>query len=63
MPNCPQYVIGFFGILKLGAVVVPVDPMFKEAELIYELDDAAARLIVVADSLVELVEKVLAKSK
>lgn len=62
MPNCPQYMIGFFGILKLGAILVPVNPMFKEAELIYELDDTSARLIVVADSLLGLVENVLAQS-
>lgn len=60
MPNCPQYIIAFFGILKLGAVLVPVNPMFKEAELIHELTDTGARLAIVADALFPLIESVRA---
>jgi len=35
MENCPQFVIGYFGAHRAGAVVVPVNPMFKQAELEY----------------------------
>jgi len=55
MGNCPQFAIAFFGILKAGAVHVPVNPMFREAELIYELNDADAEIILAADILVPLV--------
>lgn len=58
MPNCPQFLFAFFGILKLGAVHVPVNPMFKEQELLYELNDAGAQTIVVLDQLSELVLRV-----
>ncbi len=37
LPNCPQFLIAFYGILKLGCVHVPVNPMFQEHELLYEL--------------------------
>jgi long-chain acyl-CoA synthetase len=33
MQNCPQFVIAFFAIQRLGAIPVPVDPMLKEWEL------------------------------
>src|SRR5690606_11639132 len=36
LPNCPQFLIAFYGILKAGGVHVPVNPMFKEQELLYE---------------------------
>jgi len=58
IPNCPQFLIVFFGILKLGCVHVPVNPMFKEHELLYELNDTEARLIVVLDQLFPLVQSV-----
>lgn len=56
--SCPQFLIAFFGILKLGAVHVPVNPMFKATELRYELQDSGARLILCGDRLAGLVEEV-----
>jgi long-chain acyl-CoA synthetase len=56
LPNCPQFHIAFFGILKLGCIHVPVNPMFKEQELIYELNDTQAKLIVALDQLFPIVQ-------
>ncbi len=36
LPNCPQFAIAFFGILRAGCVHVPVNPLFREHELLYE---------------------------
>lgn len=62
MQNCPQFIVAFYGILKAGAVHVPVNPMFQEAELIYELEDSGAEIIFVFDSLAGLVERVIDRS-
>ncbi len=56
--NCPQFTIAFFGILKAGAVHVPVNPMFKEHELLYELNDSQAQVVVADHALMPLVAKV-----
>jgi len=40
LPNCPQFTIAFLGILRLNAVHVPINPMFKTQELAYEVRDA-----------------------
>ena len=61
MQNCPQFVISFFGILSAGGIVVSVNPMFKEAELEYEINDANIEILVVLDSLYPVVAKVKAK--
>ena len=45
LQNCPQYVIAFWGIIKAGAVVVPVNPMFKATESAYELNDSGATVL------------------
>lgn len=58
--NCPQFVIAFYGVLKAGAVHVPVNPMFKPAELNYELADAGVKLLVTLDSLADVVAPALA---
>lgn len=56
--NCPQFVVAFMGILRAGAVHVPVNPMFREHELIYELQDSGAEVMVAQDALMPMVEKV-----
>ena len=53
--NCPQFAVAFFGILKAGAIHVPVNPMFKAHELGYELNDTRASIVVADHALVPLV--------
>ncbi|MYM19622.1 AMP-binding protein [Brevibacterium sp. 5221] len=45
LANCPQFIVAFLAILRLRAVHVPVNPMFKAAELAHELDDARPRAL------------------
>jgi long-chain acyl-CoA synthetase len=63
MPNCPQFHIVFFAILKLGAVHVPVSPLSRAFELAYELNDTDAEVIVAQDQLIETVNQVRGESK
>lgn len=56
MPNCPQFLVAFFGILKAGCVHVPINPMFMDQEFIYEMQDTGAQMIVVLDLLFPLVQ-------
>jgi long-chain acyl-CoA synthetase len=47
LPNCPQYVIAFYGALRAGAIVVPCNPLYTATELRHQLADAGARVAVV----------------
>lgn len=49
LPNSPQAVIAYFGILKVGGIVVSCNPTYTEYELSHQLRDAGARAIVVLD--------------
>ncbi|MEW6553424.1 MAG: AMP-binding protein [Actinomycetota bacterium] len=40
LPNCPQFAIAYFGLLKAGAVFVPLSPHLSERELAFQLGDA-----------------------
>lgn len=62
LPNCPQFIVVMLAVLRLGAVHVPVNPMFQRAELAYELEDTAAEVIVTLDTLLPRVESVRPES-
>ena len=62
LPNSPQFHIVFFGILKLGAVHVPVSPLSRAFELTYELEDTGAQTIVTLDTLMSVVREVRAQT-
>jgi long-chain acyl-CoA synthetase len=58
MENCPQFVISYFAAQRAGGVVVAVNPMFKGAELEYELNDAGVETLIGVDALYPEVEKI-----
>ncbi|WP_312840357.1 AMP-binding protein [Delftia tsuruhatensis] len=62
MNNCPQYIVAHYGIQKVGAIVCPCGPLNKEHELQYQLDDLQAHVIVAADVLLPVVDKVRAST-
>jgi long-chain acyl-CoA synthetase len=63
LPNCPQYVVSYYGILTAGAIVTQVNPMSVERELEYILMDSGAETIVVLDALYPRVKSVQALTK
>jgi long-chain acyl-CoA synthetase len=59
MGNCPQYIIAHFGTLKVGAVVSPINPLFKEMELKYQINDAKMSVIVTFDLYMPRIENII----
>ncbi len=51
MQNCPQFIIGFYAILRADAVVVPVNPMLLTDELRHTVEDSGARVVLSAQEL------------
>jgi long-chain acyl-CoA synthetase len=51
LPNCPQYIIAVFGILRLGAIVVNINPLYTPREVAVVGQDSAMRLLIVLDAL------------
>ncbi len=50
LKNCPEFVISFFAILKLGAVVVPINFLLKEEEISFILQDSDSKILLSWDS-------------
>jgi long-chain acyl-CoA synthetase len=61
LPNCPQHVIAFFAVLRLGATVVQCNPLSTQAELADQLTDCSPSVVVCLDKSLETVEKVRAQ--
>ena len=59
LPNCPQYVISYYGILKMGGIVTQVNPMYTANELTYILKDSGAQAIVIYEPLLPILKKVI----
>jgi len=56
--NCPEYVIAFYAIARIGAIASPMNPSYREREIEYQLEDTGAVAIVVHSDLVGLVTAV-----
>jgi len=46
LPNIPQFLIAYFGALKAGLVVLPLNPLLMAPELEYHLTDSAAAMLI-----------------
>jgi long-chain acyl-CoA synthetase len=55
LPNCPQHVIAFFAVLRLGATVVHVNPVASADELRAQLVDSGTSVVVCLDRVASLV--------
>ncbi|MCM3215131.1 long-chain-fatty-acid--CoA ligase [Niallia taxi] len=58
LPNIPQTVISFYAIMLAGAIVVPVNPLYKEREIEFILNDSGAKAIITLDILYNRVKSV-----
>jgi long-chain acyl-CoA synthetase len=63
MPNTPQFVMAFFGILKAGGVVVATNPLYTAPEIEHQANDSGIELMVVMSNFYNHVKKVQPKTK
>ncbi len=59
MPNCLQYPVCIFGILRAGCVVVNVNPLYTARELEHQLKDAGAEVIVILENFCHVLQGVI----
>ena len=59
LPNCPQFAIAYYGLLKCGAVFVPLSPLFSERELKMQMNDAGTETFIGLNLLYAAPQKVL----
>ena len=55
-PNCAEFEIAFFGVMKAGATVTTINSGYREREIAHQLNNSRASILIVHDSLLEMVE-------
>ena len=50
IPNCPQFLIGYFGAQQVGAIPVPVSPIYTPHEIKYLINDSEAETVLCQDT-------------
>jgi benzoate-CoA ligase family protein len=58
LTDVPEFAFSFFGTIKIGAVAVPVNTLLKSQDYKYLLNNSRARVAIVADSLLPLVQAI-----
>ncbi|WP_233879825.1 long-chain-fatty-acid--CoA ligase [Virgibacillus halodenitrificans] len=59
LPNCPQYVISYYGALQAGGIVTQVNPMLVGKELAHILTDSGAETIVILEPLLPVLQQII----
>jgi len=57
LPNCPQHVVAFYAVLRLGAIVVEHNPLYTPRELRHQFEDHGAKVAIVWNNVVETVQR------
>lgn len=63
LPDCPHFFYAFLGAIKIGAVAVPVNTLSRTSDYLYMLNDSRAKVLVISEELLPLVEPVLDQIK
>ncbi len=63
IPNCPQWIIANFAINKIGAVMVPVSPIYTAFEIGYMVKDADIKTVICLDTNFGYVREVMKKAR
>lgn len=58
LPNCPQMLISYYGVLEAGGVVTNISPLHVEREIEYELNDSGSETMIYLDLFHSRVEAV-----
>jgi long-chain acyl-CoA synthetase len=57
LPNCPQHVVAFHAVLRLGAIAVEHNPLYTDRELRHQFEDHGATVAIVWDKAVQRVSQ------
>jgi long-chain acyl-CoA synthetase len=62
LKNSPELLISWFAIARIGAIISPVNPAYKERELLYQLGNSDAVAVIVQYELLPIVEAIRAET-
>lgn len=61
LPNCPEFFISFYAVVHLHAIVLLLNPLFKEEEISYYINDSNARVIITDRKRAKVCQNIISK--
>lgn len=62
LPNLPQMVIGYYGSLRAGAMVTPINPLYVESEIAHQVTDSGCETILALDQFYSRIKPLLGRT-
>ncbi|CAN5478551.1 long-chain-fatty-acid--CoA ligase [soil metagenome] len=56
MPNCPQHVVAFYAVLRLGAIVIEHNPLYTPREMRHQFEEHGATFVIAWDKVVDTLQ-------
>lgn len=63
LPNCPQYPIAYYAVMRVGGIVVPCNPLYQAHEMTHQLNDSEAEVILVLSAMYPLIKRIRSQTK
>jgi len=62
LPNCPQFAVAYYGLLRIGAVFTPLSPLLSPREALHQLKDSGAETLISLDLLFPGIQPIIAET-
>ncbi len=53
LPNCPQYIVAYYAITRIGAIASGINPTYQPVEVLHQFDITKPKMLIVLDALYE----------
>ena len=63
IPNTPQFVMAYYAALKIGAIVVATNPLYKDREIVHQANDSGMETMIVMSNFYNQLKAVQSKTK
>jgi len=63
IPNTPQFVIAYYALMKIGAIVVATNPLYTEREIIHQVNDSGIEVMILMTNNYEKVKAIQDQTK
>ena len=58
LPNCPQFPISYYAVLRIGGIVVPCNPLYTAREMRHQLKDSGAEIIITLTAMYPTIKQI-----
>jgi long-chain acyl-CoA synthetase len=60
LPNCPQFPIAYYAVLRIGAIAVPCNPVYTAREMRHQVRDSGAEVIITLSAMYPIIKQIRA---